>query len=816
MPVQTSGLQTIQYQWVQILQQTKDLLPGNYDGDEDFVIQSNQNQYRCFSLPNDTKVKIKNLVICGNTYFKSKQITAGKRAKVFCDKIYLMEGWLKIVDVDLYARNIILMSSKKQFGEALEALSKEAQLHEPPKESAHEMVYFPPGTVLLGELNVKFLDGLTSLMVAAQDGNEAVYSLLMAAKADIEVQNRKGWRALHCAVKQHRLALVNLLLNAKAQVNAENLKGNSPLALAAKHDYPEIAQSLLIARADPVQANLAGEKPLSITVHYSSTEVFRLLKKGMDITAFTVTSNDEMSGVLMDGAIRGDIALLERLFNQGVSFNAKNKVGDTPLTLAAKYEQQKAVDFLIAAKASLEASGKNQRTALKWAAMKGSTEIASSLLQAKACIKAGQVDGSLALAMQGGQKAIVHLLLKNIRFPKEDDNPFKKNKLEKLLVNAIQANALFLATEVYKILGKLNLVQNGSIALFQAACNDHEQIVTFLLSANANLPGAVILAVKMKRSDVAARFIKNTDDENKRMLLINAEDDSKRTLLMLVIQKNDSGFAKELIDAKALIDSVDMEGMTPLMHALGQRNEEIAKFLLDKLANYRAKNIYQENPLMLAIRYDQIVIAQRILELLKERAEQLGLSACDGIDDNDFEGRTALILASIYGRLAIAKMLLDRGANAKLQTSKCKTALDCASKHGHAPIVEELLRIEHTPEDLMTALQHAVKAHEKLKANLCLMLNDKSMDQPKMKQLKVKQLKINQFNLIIRILLKKGGFKGNGPPATPRQNRQVRPPQLNRRRITWKTPLTMEHPPADPMTEQEEDSIEFGERKVEG
>jgi KN motif and ankyrin repeat domain-containing protein len=54
-------------------------------------------------------------------------------------------------------------------------------------------------------------------------------------------------------------------------------------------------------------------------------------------------------------------------------------------------------------------------------------------------------------------------------------------------------------------------------------------------------------------------------------------------------------------------------------------------------------------------------------------------------------GQTALMLAVSHGKLDLAQMLIDAGADVNVQDEDGSTALMCASEHGHIDIVKLLL-----------------------------------------------------------------------------------------------------------------------------
>ncbi len=60
-------------------------------------------------------------------------------------------------------------------------------------------------------------------------------------------------------------------------------------------------------------------------------------------------------------------------------------------------------------------------------------------------------------------------------------------------------------------------------------------------------------------------------------------------------------------------------------------------------------------------------------------------------DERGYMGRTALLIASRAGHLAVVKLLLDRGANINVFDSLKQTALHKAMEQQHQDIIDELL-----------------------------------------------------------------------------------------------------------------------------
>ena len=75
-------------------------------------------------------------------------------------------------------------------------------------------------------------------------GHKGIVELLIAAGADVNVKNQRGWTPLYDAAIWDRKDIAKLLFDAGADVNAKDNDGKTPLDAAKEENKNEIADLL--------------------------------------------------------------------------------------------------------------------------------------------------------------------------------------------------------------------------------------------------------------------------------------------------------------------------------------------------------------------------------------------------------------------------------------------------------------------------------------------------------------------------------------------------------------------------------------------
>jgi len=220
----------------------------------------------------------------------------------------------------------------------------------------------------------------------------------------------------------------------------------------------------------------------------------------------------------------------------------------------------------------------------------------------------------------------------------------------------------------------------GLTALMSAAENGHAEVVKVLLQAGANVDN-VIPDIINSNSGV---------DENEdfvslevRVLPASMGKDfcCGTTALMIAALKGHSQVVKELLEAKANVDTQNADKSTALMLAAKHGHLQVVTELLEKGADINIQNTKGKTALMLAAKHRHL---QVVTELLKQSNVDLSLQDYSN-------GSTALILAALNGKFEIVRELIDRGADINAKNLFGFTALMVAAINGYSNIVSLLL-----------------------------------------------------------------------------------------------------------------------------
>jgi ankyrin repeat protein len=453
--------------------------------------------------------------------------------------------------------------------------------------------------------------------------------ILLERGANVDIRGMRERTPLHEAIDN--VDLVQSLLNRGADVNCQQDDLRTPLHLAAYYGELKIAQLLAEHKADINSRDKEGKTPLYLLLEDSGRNeddildfARLLLEHG---TGVNIRTTKEWT-LLHAASFWGRLEIAKLLLEHGAITNVKDNLGFTPLHLVSygNYNPRERgvgiARLLLERGADVNAQNENLFTPFHSAAFNGMVEIARVLL----------THGANASAENVWEETALHLVSRGEYDAQEDGVGISRLLLE----HGVDIHARN---------------KNYVTALSFAAWNGRFEIARLLLENGANP---------------------------------KVETDDGSTLLHFVSQaKHNSqeegvGIARLLLERGANVNARKKNKNTPLHAAAFKGRLEIVRLLLDHGANANAENHESSETALHVVsrgEYDSQEDGVGISRLLLERGVDINAqnTHCD----------TALSLAVLNGRLEIARLLLENGANPKVETNDGSTPLHFVSQAKH-------------------------------------------------------------------------------------------------------------------------------------
>jgi ankyrin repeat protein len=408
------------------------------------------------------------------------------------------------------------------------------------------------------------------------------------------------------------------------------------------------AMALAPSRADAspcssalVSAVEEGDVPAIATALDAGAAIRCSDDKGSTLLHVLVIQSIESEGD--EGPEAGPIAKL--LIDRGADANALDATGKTPLMLACVLQKILAVQGLLDAGADPNVAGPDSSSALEYALRGGDPDLVAALLRGGANPNQRLSGDGLPLinAVTTGAPALVELLLH------AGADPYLTSAMgTSALDHARQGkNASMVALLEKPVPPEQRLkvnpapppaksVEGGAASAAKAQATP--------AGPDPNLQAELADAISNKRyADMEKAIAKGADV---------IEPGLGMSPVLYATRLGDLAAIDILLKHHATLDRSDIEGDTPLIHAVVENNESLLKGLMSRGAD---------------------------LNYLSSK------------------GATALMAACEVGNLKISKILLGAGANPNVKGYQGMTALFWAAKDNHTDIVKELLQHKADP-----------------------------------------------------------------------------------------------------------------------
>ncbi|XP_016537328.1 ankyrin-3-like isoform X10 [Poecilia formosa] len=288
----------------------------------------------------------------------------------------------------------------------------------------------------------------------------------------------------------------------------------------------------------------------------------------------------------------------------------------------------------------------------------------------------------------------------------------KKTDVNACYLRAARAGNLEKALDYLKNGVDINICnQNGLNALHLASKEGHVEVVAELIKQGANVDAAtkkgntaLHIASLAGQNEVVKELVTNGAN-------VNAQSQNGFTPLYMAAQENHMEVVQFLLDNGSSQSIATEDGFTPLAVALQQGHDQVVSLLLEN----DTKGKVRLPALHIAARKDDTKAAA----LLLQNDHNADVESKMMVNRTTESGFTPLHIASHYGNINVATLLLNRGAAVDFKARNDITPLHVASKRGNTNMVRLLLergaRIDARTKDGLTPLHCGARSgHEQV------------------------------------------------------------------------------------------------------
>ena len=233
------------------------------------------------------------------------------------------------------------------------------------------------------DVNMKTIDGLTSLIISVENESAEFVKLLVDAGADVNLRNDWGHTALMKATEKNNQAGIDILLNSGADVNTAD-NGGCTVLMKSVSLAPEYVKCFIDKGADVNATDCYGYSPF---MHAAKDGNLDALKKLRHLNKNINQQSKLGSTAVIFAAENGHGDCVNYLVESGADVNIQNRAGATALHRSAAMSHVLCVNELIKAGADVNVTNMLKNTVLIAAAETGSVSCITAVLKEGALIK---------------------------------------------------------------------------------------------------------------------------------------------------------------------------------------------------------------------------------------------------------------------------------------------------------------------------------------------------------------------------------------------------------------------------------------------
>ena len=501
-------------------------------------------------------------------------------------------------------------------------------------------------------VNAANKENVTALMTACGKGNTGAINILMTVGANPDIADNDGYTCLHYAADGDcSKEALQAIIGYGVDVNARNKENATALMIACSKGNTSAINILLNAGADANSADVYGRT----LIHYAiSTNSKELLQVVIDHSADMNATNKNNTIALILACQEGNVDTLNALLNAGADPNIADNDGYTCLHYATDGDgSNEALQAIIYHGGDVNATNKENVTALMTACSKGNTGAINILMDAGADLNIADIDGYTCLhyvAVYCRKEALQTIIGHGANV-----NARNNKNVTALMTACSKGNT-----------GAINILMNAGA---DPNIADNDGYTCLHYAARGDGSTEVVEAIITHGADLNARNIFNV------------------TAIMLACEKGNLDVAKFLLNSGADFNIGDVISGTYLHYAvLVGCGKEMLQMMIDHGIDFKATVVTSETALVLAS------------EMKSVDAINTDMNVYTNPDLADVYGATSIHCA-ILGSCSteVLKVILDNGADVNAANEKNKTALILASQKGNEDAINVLVTAKADP-----------------------------------------------------------------------------------------------------------------------
>ncbi len=482
--------------------------------------------------------------------------------------------------------------------------------------------------IILNSQNIDSLDsdGNTPLITAiAENATQEKIQYILSLTDNVNARNSDGNTALYLTVLKNRRTIGEKLLAKNADIFSTNNKNNSPLSQALRN--PQIMEWLITSKTIKDTDGIGNT-----ALHYATewglqNAVETLITKGADKEA----KNANGETPVFSACKNNNPEIIALLAKKGCKINVRDNLGSTPLHVAVRWGNTDDAEQLINLGCNIDAQNVTGKTPLAEAVLGGKTEIAKMLLSKGANPNISDINGRTILmdAVKAKNTRTIAMLLENNANPQAQDLNGRNSYHEAAL------------TADEKVIGlirnaggnPLSRDKNGNTP-FSLCLDKPTPVIKAILGSNTSISDSdgntpLHIAVQNNKSVEMLKMLISSgypidarNSEGFTPLAIAIEKNYKLLALSLLesgsnpfIQIDSSGNNAALIalknNNKAILEGIvkysgsmsDIQGNSILHYAARLSSATTIKNLISYGLDKNVKNIYDETPYTIAVRW---------------------------------------------------------------------------------------------------------------------------------------------------------------------------------------------------------------------